>query len=331
LKIPVEKIMVSKDNPRQSFDEGGLRRLGESIKTHGQLQAGIVRRKGSLYELVVGERRLRACALVGIVEFEADVRDIDDVTAMELRLIENTQREDLSDAEKGDAVLSLWANYDKYETLKDVANAIQVHYATVKAWSEVSTRLSPKIKDVIGQTPNLLTNEHTRQLIRYSHSVQNRLAKIIIRRKISSHKEILRRFLKLYDSNPQADLDKLADKVLSIETVTIPKTELTEEQKQNLKEKKQLAKIHRIRKKPSKPITKEQVRKKLKKTDFKFEPVKITHGSGKIKPPTQTIKPNILGVTQPVSEPDWTLCKCHTCPLFGKYCKGRQPQWRQSQ
>jgi len=115
----------------------------------------------------------------------------------------------------------------------------------------------------------------------------------------------------------------------------VPKTELPSEVLEKIEEKKQLAKLHRVQKKTSKPLTKEDVKKRLglysptleaqmKKTDYKFEPVRISHGSGKVHSPTQIIKPNILGATQPTSEPDWTLCKCHTCPLFGKYCNGRR-------
>lgn len=323
MRIPIDKIVVSKDNPRQSFDEEGLRRLGESIKEHGLLQPIIVRPKGSFYELVVGERRLRACVLVGFSEIEATVRDLDDSTAMELRLIENTQREDLSDAEKGDAVLSLWANYEKYKTIKDVASAINAHHRSVELWVSKSRKLSQKVKNYVAT--RTLTDEHARELMKYPHTIQDKLAEVIIRKKISSHKEVLRRFTDLYDLNPDADLDVISNRVLGIETIVIPKTELTEEQKRKLEEKKQLVKVHKIRKKPSKPITKEQVKEKLgKKTDFKFEPVKITRGSGKIKPPTSTIKPNILGTTKlDTSEPDWTLCKCPLCPLLGKYCKGR--------
>jgi len=324
LKIAIDQIVVSKDNPRQSFSEEGLRRLGESIKTHGQLQPVIVRKKGSFYELVVGERRLRASALVGLTEIEANVREIDDVTAMELKLIENTQREDLTDAEKGDAVYALWANYEKYETVADIAKAINTPYGTVHDWTKQSRKLSKQIRDAVSR--RLLTNEHARQLMKYPHSAQNKLADFIIKRKISSHKEVLRRFTDLYDLNPDADLDLLANRVLGIETVAIPKTELTEEQLEQIEEKKQLAKVKRIRKKPSKPITKEEVKEKFaNKTDFKYEKVKLIHGSGKIAPPSLEIKPNIIGNTQPITV-DYSLCLCKTCPLFGVHCKGRQPQ-----
>ncbi len=95
------------------------------------------------------------------------------------RLIENTQREDLTDAEKGDAVLNLWANYDKYETIKAVAEAIKANYGTVKNWVYQSSKLSPKVKGHVAMTS--LTNEHAYSLAKYSHGVQNKLADMIIR------------------------------------------------------------------------------------------------------------------------------------------------------
>ena len=104
--------------------------MGESIKAHGQVQSVLVRSRGSDYELVVGERRVRACALVGLPRIRAEVRDLNDAATHELRLIENVHREDLSDAEKGDAVYQLWA-FDKYETIKEVCESIQVPYNTV--------------------------------------------------------------------------------------------------------------------------------------------------------------------------------------------------------
>jgi len=326
LKIPIEQILVSKDNPRQNFDEEGLRRLGESIREHGQLQAIIVRpvlvkEKAVVqgYELVVGERRLRACALVGINEVEAEVRDVDDATAMELRLIENTQREDLSDAEKGDAVLALWANYDKYETIKDVAEAIKLPYGAVKDWTLQSKQISGNIRKL--REHMLLNDYHLRKLAKYPHTTQEKLAQVIIKKKIPTTNVL--DFTKLYDANPQRDLDEIADEVLGIKTVTIPKDKLPQEVLEKLnEEKKQLAKVQRIRKKPSKPITKEQVKEKLaeKKTDFKFVKAKITRGTGNAPPLKQQIKPTLI---PNLNTPDYNLCKCATCSLFAKHCKGR--------
>lgn len=322
MKISIDKIVVSKDNPRQSFDEEGLRRLGESIIAHGQLQPGIVRRKGSLYELVVGERRLRACALAGIDTFEADVKDLDDATAMELRLIENCHREDLTNAEKGDAVLALWA-FDKYETIKDVANAINISYETVRnEWVSKSRKLSEKVKECVAR--HALTERAAQRLLKYPHSTQDKLAKAIIDYNIRGGRHgAERNFIKLYDANPNKPIEELANEALGKKQIAVPEEILTEKQKQKLaEEKRQLTKVHKIRKKPAKRITKEDVKKRLKRSDFKFEKVKVVHGSGKIEAPAPIIKPNILG-TSKIEQPDWSLCLCKTCMLFGVHCKGR--------
>ena len=318
MRIPIDKIVVSKDNPRQSFDEEGLRRLGESIKEHGQLQAVIVRPRGSQYELVVGERRLRACALVGINEIEAEVREVDDATAMEFRLIENTQREDLSDAEKGDAVLSLWANYDKYKTIQDVAKAIETNYSSVLYWTQKSQKLTNKVKTLIAEG-KIDEGRTAKGLLRYSQDNQNKLAKVIASNQLSQRQAV--QFLKLYDANPNGDLDDFANEVLGFKKVEVPESMLTEEQQRGLAEKRQLAKVQRVHKKPSKPITKEQVRNKLKKTDFKFERVKVSMGTKGLEHPLKReIKPLAIPLEKP---PDYTLCQCAMCPLFAKHCKGR--------
>ena len=90
----------------------------------------------------------------------------------------------MSDAEKGDAVLSLWANFDKYETIKDVAEAIKAHPRSVEGWVSQSRRVSPKVKEYsISRT---LQDEHVQKLLKYAHPVQEKLAKVIIDRKISA-------------------------------------------------------------------------------------------------------------------------------------------------
>lgn len=103
MKIKIKDI-VTGENPREHFDVEKLRELGESIKAQGLLQPIIVRPREERYELVVGERRYRACQLIGIPEIEAEVRDIDDLTCADLRLIENLHREDLTPSEKDKAI-----------------------------------------------------------------------------------------------------------------------------------------------------------------------------------------------------------------------------------
>jgi len=247
--------------------------LGESIKEHGQVQSVLVRPKGSDYELVVGERRVRACALVGLPRIMAEVRDLDDAESHELRLIENVHREDLSDAEKGDAVYQLWA-FDKYETIKEVCESIQVSYDTVaRNWLPKARRLSKKVKSLVGIDTNSFSDLHAKKILKYPHAVQDRLAEVSIERNLTSRQ--LQALTKLYDENPKADLNQLADNVLGVKKVEIPRDLLTEEQKKALEEAK-AKKLGKPRKKPSKPRKKGEVKREKRATKpFRFKKVTV--------------------------------------------------------
>ena len=179
IEIPIEKIVIA-DNPRQYFDEDKIRQLGENIKEHGQIQNIVVRQKGDDYELIVGERRVRACALVGIPKIRAEVRVLDDIAAYELKLIENVHREDLSDAEKGDAVYQLWA-FDKYETIKEVCESLQIPYLTViNNWLPKTRKLSDKVKSIVSTGTDSFSDKHAKQVMKYPHAIQDKLAKVSI-------------------------------------------------------------------------------------------------------------------------------------------------------
>jgi len=76
--------------------------------------------------------------------------------------------------EKHVSVLALWANYDKYESLEDVAKAINVSPETVRThWIRAATKISPKLKECTASYK--LTNEHIYQLLKYPHGVQDKL------------------------------------------------------------------------------------------------------------------------------------------------------------
>ncbi len=90
--------------PRSVFDATRLQELANSIETHGIIQPILVRRRGSHYELIAGERRLRAAKLAGLVEVPAIVQDYADERILEIALIENIQREDLNPMETAQAL-----------------------------------------------------------------------------------------------------------------------------------------------------------------------------------------------------------------------------------
>jgi ParB family transcriptional regulator, chromosome partitioning protein len=95
--VPVDRIEPNPQQPRLAFDEDTLLELAASIKEHGVLQPILVRPlEGSRFQLIAGERRWRATKLAGLDTIPALVEDIDDDTALEIAIIENLQREDLS-------------------------------------------------------------------------------------------------------------------------------------------------------------------------------------------------------------------------------------------
>jgi len=96
VEIPIAEIQPNRYQPRQSMGDAALHELAESIREHGVLQPIWVRRAESGYELVAGERRLRAAQLAGLTRVPACVRDYSDEQALELALVENVQREDIS-------------------------------------------------------------------------------------------------------------------------------------------------------------------------------------------------------------------------------------------
>ncbi len=101
--------------PRQRMDEEALQSLSESISTHGVLQPILVRPHAELsgqYQIVAGERRWRAAALAGLEEVPISLHDLDDESALELSLVENLQREDLSPIEEAEGYQHLIEGFE---------------------------------------------------------------------------------------------------------------------------------------------------------------------------------------------------------------------------
>ena len=108
VELSVTDIGPNPFQPRTRFDETALKELSDSIRATGVLQPVIVRRIGpGDYQLVAGERRLRASQLAGLSKIPAIVRDYDDKAVMELALIENIQREDLNPIDEAKAYKAL--------------------------------------------------------------------------------------------------------------------------------------------------------------------------------------------------------------------------------
>ena len=102
-KIKISEIRPNPYQPRKEFDQAGLQELADSIKENGVFQPVLVRKSLSGYELVAGERRLRASKLAGLKEIPVIIKNFGDKEMMEISLLENIQRKDLTPIEEANA------------------------------------------------------------------------------------------------------------------------------------------------------------------------------------------------------------------------------------
>ena len=100
---PVDQIRSNPDQPRKRFDEQALESLAATIREKGVLQPLLVNRVGNRYELIAGERRLRAAKKAGLEEVPVLIREVEDLDRLELSILENIQREDLNPIEEARA------------------------------------------------------------------------------------------------------------------------------------------------------------------------------------------------------------------------------------
>ena len=108
VELPIDELRPNPYQPRKVFDEDKLNELAESIKEHGVFQPIIVK-KSSIkgYEIIAGERRVKACKIAGLDKIPAIIRDFSEQQMMEIALLENLQRENLNSIEEAMAYRSL--------------------------------------------------------------------------------------------------------------------------------------------------------------------------------------------------------------------------------
>ena len=176
--IPVDKIILSKFQARKKFDEEKLNQLAESIKKNGLIQPIIVRKNKKDFELVAGERRLKACKLVGINEISAIVSKFDDREAFESGLIENLQREDLTSIEEAEGYNRLMNEFNyNQEQLALVVSKSRSHVANLLRIISLPKEVKKFILD------GKLSLGHARCLVGYTGAVE--LAKRIVKEGLS--------------------------------------------------------------------------------------------------------------------------------------------------
>lgn len=163
--IPISRIEPNPFQPRVNFDSESLQELASSIAAHGLLHPIIVRLVDQGYQLVTGERRLRACKLLGWNTIPAVVKIMDDRTAAEMALIENLQRRDLHFLEEAEGYQRLIAEFDL--TQEELAKRIGKSQSTIANRLRL-LRLDPEIREFISR--EMISERHARALLQLESS-----------------------------------------------------------------------------------------------------------------------------------------------------------------
>ena len=156
----LDDIIPNRFQPREVFDEKALKELAVSIREHGVIQPIIVRKIGTKYEIIAGERRYKASTLAGMTKIPAIIRNLDDKESSKVALIENLQRKDLTPIEEART----------YQKILDIDNMTQEELAKSmgKSQSAVSNKLrlltlSSKIQDAL--LNEQISERHARSLL----------------------------------------------------------------------------------------------------------------------------------------------------------------------
>lgn len=176
--IPLGRIRPNPQQPRRSFDEEGLAELAASIRSCGILQPLTVRRAGEGYELVAGERRLRAARIAGLREVPCLVAQVGEEDSALLALMENLQRRDLDCWEEAQAIARLISRYGLSQ--EEAARRLGRAQPTVANKLRL-LRLPEDVRALLRE--NGLTERHARALLRLQDpEIQRRAAGDMVRR-----------------------------------------------------------------------------------------------------------------------------------------------------
>ena len=181
--LRLSQIEPNKKQPRNDFDEEALTELASSITQYGVLQPLLVRPivGGDGYQIVAGERRWRACRKAGIKEVPVIIRELDDSETMQIALIENLQRENLSPVEEAIGYKSL---IDQYKlSIEDIARIIGKSRPAISNSIRL-LNLPKEVLDLLGQ--NKITAGHARTLLSLrSKEEMIRVAEFVVKNDLS--------------------------------------------------------------------------------------------------------------------------------------------------
>jgi ParB family chromosome partitioning protein len=181
LECDIHRIYPNRYQPRQRFSESELAELSQSIKQKGIIQPLVVRNTESGYELIAGERRLRAAKMAGLSKVPVIVKEVSDEGLLEFSIIENIQREDLNAIEEADAYSQLMTRFNM--TQEQVADRVGKSRPTVANLLRLRN-LPETIKESLAD--GVISMGHARALLSAKNNLQQMAAwKTVVARKLS--------------------------------------------------------------------------------------------------------------------------------------------------
>jgi len=182
--LPIDNIVAGKHQPRVFFDDEKISELADSIRKHGLAQPILVTPSivQNEYELIAGERRLRACRKAGLTEIPAIIKQVDEKQGMELSLVENIQREDLNPIEQAQAFSAMMSSYNL--TQVELAEMLALSRPYVANALRLLT-LPARIREYIAS--NRIPGSQARALVGIDNEkLQHELAERILREKLTT-------------------------------------------------------------------------------------------------------------------------------------------------
>jgi len=244
--ISIARIKPNQYQPRSHFDQDEMNTLAESIRRDGVLMPILIRPQGDGYELIAGERRWRASQLAKLKDIPAVVRDVDDLQALELAIVENEQRDDLTSVESARAYRRLMNEFNY--TQQQVAESIGVSRVQVSNLIRL-LQLPAAIQTMLEERK--LNMGHARPLVGLEETVALVLAKLCIEKGWSARQ--MEKEAKKAASNEQkkeitvdADIKALEEemtRVLGLSVTLTRKKDGSGELKVNYQQKQELDKI----------------------------------------------------------------------------------------
>lgn len=179
--VEVSKIALNPNQPRKSFSDEGIIKLADSIRQFGIIQPLTVRKTADSYELVAGERRLRAAKELGMTSVPCIINSASDQQSAELAIIENLMREDLTIFEEAEAIEVLIDTYGL--TQEKIATKLSVSQSYIANKLRL-LRLSHEEREIILRSK--LTERHARALLRiYDDIERQRALEVIIKEEMN--------------------------------------------------------------------------------------------------------------------------------------------------